>query len=80
MASDVEDKAWHAAYLIAWVGASNPRGVALALDEHSTAVGSDHPAVVAIRGHLDYLNGQSLGPAFDILDAVRENAGRLGLL
>ena len=80
MALSAEDQAWRDAYYIADVGASNPRGVERTLTETSGRVGSDHPAVRAIRGHLEFLRGESLGPSFGDLDAVRVNARRLGII
>ncbi len=75
-----DDAAWTDAYRIAWVGASNPRGVSRTLDEHSARFGVDHPAVRAIRGHLDFLRGHGLGPDLDKLRDVERNAKRLGLI
>jgi hypothetical protein len=75
-----DDQAWRDAYYIATVGASNPKGVANALARHVGHLGDDHPAVRAIRGHLEFLQGTSLGPEFDDLREVGRNAARLGLI
>lgn len=75
-----QDPAWRDAYHIAWVGACNPNGVQLTYVKHVERLGSDHPAVRAIRDHLGYLNGESLGPSFEDLEIVTENAKRLGLM
>ncbi len=77
-ASAVRDSAWRDAYLIAWIGASNPKAVQRALDTHSTNLGESYPAVRAIRGHLAFLQGTSLGPDSGELDEVRLNGQRLG--
>jgi hypothetical protein len=74
------DTAWRDAYYIAWIGASNPSGVAASIDKHTKAVGAEHVAVRAMAGHLAYLRGESLGPEAEELEAVRSNAERLGLL
>jgi hypothetical protein len=75
----MEDRAWQAAYAIAWVGASNPRGVTRSLTEYREALGPEHVAARAIAGHLAFLQGESIGPEFDELDAVLSNARRLGI-
>ena len=75
----VVDKAWSDAYYIAWVGASNPKGVQRTLTEHTASLGETHPAVRAIAGHLAFLAGTSLGPDSDVLEQVLANARRLGL-
>jgi hypothetical protein len=66
-----EEKLWRDAYLIAWIGACNPNSVAKALAAHERDHGADHPAVRAIRGHLEFLRGNSLGPSDEDLEAVR---------
>jgi hypothetical protein len=73
MAAPDETALWRDAYHIAWVGASNPKGVARTLQAHQATFGADHIAVRAIRGHLDFLQGTSCGPEFDELDAVRDH-------
>jgi len=73
------DRAWNDAYLIAWVGASNPQGVARTMAPHRGILGPEHPAVKAISGHLAFLHGHGIGPEFDELDAVRDNGVRLGI-
>ena len=67
-----EYAAWRDGYLIAWVGASNPRGVSFRLATHESELGPDHVAVRAIRGHLAFLQGEALGPDMDDLTAVRD--------
>jgi hypothetical protein len=61
------------------VGACNPVAVRSAIATHTPALGSDHPAVRAMQGHLDFLEGTSIGPEFEDLDAVLSNARRLGI-
>lgn len=76
------DTAWSDAYYIADVGASNPKGVQYTLDKMITErhIPLDHPALRAIGGHLDYLQGRGLGPELDDLREVQANARRLGLI
>lgn len=68
------------AYYIAWAGASNPSGVALALHEAITEAKRDgacprqDAAVTAIAGHLEYLLGRGLGPDVRVFDTLRENS------
>lgn len=84
----LEDAAWREAHYIASVGASNPSAVAHALARNSSALqpylGTDgvrqHPALRAIAGHLAYLYGYGLGPDMGVLDALRQNATRLGIV
>lgn len=66
------EQPWRDAYLIAWIGASNPRAVQRTLDTHTATYGPEHVAVRAIRGHLDYLEGNGLGPEMDALREVKE--------
>jgi hypothetical protein len=80
MALSAEDQAWRDAYYIADVGASNPKGVARTMEAHINTVGADHPAVRAIAGHLEFLQGHGIGPEFDDLAAVKANARRLGII
>lgn len=63
---------WRDAYNIAWIGASNPRGVERTLAQHTETYGPDHVAVRAIRGHLEFLKGNGLGPESDDLTTVRD--------
>lgn len=77
--TDEERAAWRAAYHIAWVGASNPRGVARSIEQHTAAVGADHITVRLMRGHLDFLNGIGLGPELDDLDELSAYVKRKGL-
>ena len=77
--NETDDALWRDAYYIAWIGASNPRGVAHTLDQYREEYGADHAAVRAIAGHLAFLNGDGIGPEFEDLDAVLSNARRLGL-
>lgn len=74
-----EDRAWQAAYAIAWIGASNPDPVKRSISEYTQALGAQHHAVQAMQGHLDYLNGEGLGPPWELLDEVTANAQRLGV-
>lgn len=75
-----EDKAWRAAYHIAWVGGSNPVGISHQInDVFIPHLGADHPAVQAMQAHLDFLTKDSLGPSPELLDQVVANAKRLGL-
>lgn len=72
------DAAWRDAYGIAWVGASNPRGVQHTIDKHIAAgVDADHPAIQAMQGHLDYLEGRSLGPSSRVLQLVEDHHANL---
>ena len=75
------DAAWADAYGIAVTGASNPKGVAYTLDNliRNHHVPVNHPAIRAIEGHLDYLNGNGLGPEMDDFREVEANARRLGI-
>jgi len=73
------DAAYRAAYHIAWVGASNQKGVERSIAEHTATVGADHVAVRAMVGHLEFLRGNGLGPEMEELSEVRENGVRLGL-
>ncbi len=75
-----EDQAWRDAHAIAWIGASNPRAVQNAVDRWTNVLGTDHLAVRAMVDHLDFLNGHGLGPDPEVLDAVVDNARRLGLI
>jgi hypothetical protein len=50
------------------------------LARHNGHLGDDHPAVRAIKGHLAFLKGESLGPELDDLREVERNARRLGLM
>jgi hypothetical protein len=81
-----EDRAWRAAYAVAWVGASNTAGVALSIhgvivDLRASGIAwadvDRHPAVRAMVGHLTYLTGRGLGPTMDDLETVREHGARL---
>lgn len=74
-----EDQLWKAAYNIAWIGGSNPKGIQYSQDQFVAQFGADHPAVRAIQGHLDFLNHKSIGPEFDDLEAVLVNGKRLGI-
>jgi hypothetical protein len=82
-----EDKMWSDAWRIAWVGASNPAGVARALGKHAGALAhkigtreaENHLALRAIAGHLAFLFGHGLGPSDEELNAVQANGERLGL-
>jgi hypothetical protein len=82
-----EDQAWKDAYLMNWVGASNPVAVARKLADHTSALMRElhdtravcaHPALRAMVGQLAFLMGESLGPADTTLDAVKANAERIG--
>jgi hypothetical protein len=73
------DAVWEHAYHIAWIGASNPKGVERTWLIDATRHGQDHPGVRAILAHLDFLHGQGIGPEFADFDAVRDNARRLGI-
>lgn len=75
----VVDQLWRDAYGIAWIGASNPVAVQHTLDKWTETFGADNLAVRAMAGHLAFLRGESLGPEFMELDAVLENARRLGI-
>lgn len=77
--ADAERVAWRDAYYIAWVGASNPKGVARSLSQWLPILGSNHPAVEAITGHLAFLNGESMGPSSEVLDKVLACAVKLGI-
>ena len=80
MSKVTEDRLWRDAYYIAYIGASNPRGVRHSLTQIVEAGFDDnHAAVRAIKGHLDFLEGRSLGPEIADLDAVLANARRLGV-
>jgi hypothetical protein len=80
MAKITEDQLWRDAYNIAWIGASNPRGVRHSITQiFEAGFDDDHAAVRAIKGHLDFLEGRSLGPEFSDLDLVIANARRLGI-
>jgi hypothetical protein len=81
-----EDRAWRAAYAVAWVGASNTAGVALSIHETIVSLRASgmpwadvdtHPAVRAMVGHLTYLTGRGLGPTMNDLATVREHGARL---
>jgi hypothetical protein len=82
-----EDKAWTDAYRINWPGAVNTAAIARTLGEDialltrhlGTSKASRHPAVLAIFGQLAFLMGKSLGPEIEELDAVADNARRLGI-
>lgn len=63
---------WNDAYLIAWIGACNKFAVSQILKRHEAMYGADHQAVRAIRGHLEFLEGISLGPEMDDLRAVKD--------
>jgi hypothetical protein len=88
LSQELEDALWRDAYGIAWVGASNPAGVANTLAkraaEVSRAAGTraacEHHALRAIAGHLAFLFGNGLGPDDKILTEVQVNARRLGLI
>jgi hypothetical protein len=73
------DAAWRDAYHIAWIGASNPKGVERSLTQHIATVGAGHVACKAMAGHLAYLRGHGLGPELEELGEVFDNAVRLGL-
>jgi hypothetical protein len=82
-----EDRAWTDAYRINVPGAANPAAVAHTLAEDlamltrhlGTRAASRHPAILTIYGQLAFLLGKSLGPEFTELDAMTENAKRLGI-
>ena len=77
----VHQDPWEDAYGIAYIGASNPKGVENTLNHwKSQGLDESHPAVRAIQGHLDYLNGKGLGPEFDDLEEVlrHHEGGPLG--
>lgn len=67
-----QNDVWKDAYLIAWIGACNKLAVSLILKRHEATYGADHQAVRAIRGHLEYLEGDSLGPEMEDLRAVKD--------
>jgi hypothetical protein len=67
-----QNDVWKDAYLIAWIGACNQLAVKLILQRHAATYGADHQAVRAIRGHLEFLEGNSLGPEMEDLRAVKE--------
>jgi hypothetical protein len=73
-----EYDAWVAAFRIAWIGASNPRGVQHSIDEHTATMGADHITVRLMKGHLDYLQGNGLGPDTGDLAAVLAFGKRTG--
>lgn len=74
--SNAERQAYHDAYGIACVGASNPAGVALTIhktlaalyrDGYDTKRAAYFEPVQAMVGQLAYLTGLSLGPEFSLL-------------
>lgn len=80
--AEAEAAAWHEAYYIAVVGASNPAAVASRLARHAAAlthlIGTEnakhHPAIQCIFGHLAFLYGLGLGPNEDLLrEAEKHN-------
>lgn len=73
-----EEKAYHDAYLIAWVGASNPKAVERRIERVERQLGPDHVTVRAMRGHLAFLHGTSIGPDDTDLSAIRDYAERKG--
>jgi hypothetical protein len=79
--NETTDQLWSDAYYIAVVGASNPRGVSYTYNRWlEKGIAAEHPALRAIKGHLDFLHGTALGPDFDDFDLVKANAVRLGLV
>jgi hypothetical protein len=75
--SKLEDRMWQDAYAIAWIGASNPKGVIHTISTYAGLFGYDHPAIEAMCDHLAFLLGHGLGPEFDILDQVRAEHDRI---
>lgn len=69
---------WEDAWHIAWVGGSNITGITHTYNKWSNLYGANHPAVLAIKGHLDFLHGRGLGPEFDVLDQVLLKAREYG--
>jgi hypothetical protein len=72
-----EDMMWQDAYNIAWIGASNPKGVIRTISTYAGLFGYDHPAIEAMCDHLAFMLGHGLGPEFDILDQVRAEYARI---
>jgi hypothetical protein len=84
----LERDLWNAAYHIAYIGAANPVGAALTLHQlsarvqaraHSTTMATVSTPLRAIAAHIAYLYGQGLGPDQETMDAIRDNASRLGI-
>jgi hypothetical protein len=75
-----ETQAWRNAYYIAWVGACNQVAVQSAYSTHAPHLGEDHPAVRAIKGQLEFLQGTSPGPSAEDIQLVLEHAASLGLI
>jgi hypothetical protein len=75
--SKLEDIMWQEAYNIAWLGASNPKGIIRTINTRAEVFGYDHPAIEAMCDHLAFLLGHGIGPEFDILDQVREEYDRI---
>lgn len=73
-----EENAYHDAYLIAWVGASNPHAVERRIERAERGFGPDHVTVRTMRGHLAFLHGTSIGPDDADLWAIRDYAERKG--
>jgi hypothetical protein len=56
---------WQEAYNIAWIGASNPKGIIRTINTRAEVFGYDHPAIEAMCDHLAFLLGHGLGPEFE---------------
>lgn len=76
----VHDRLWRVAYYTAYVGALNPDGVRNAIKTWcDEGFDFSHPAIRAMAGHLDHLNGNGLGPEMEDLNLVVAYAERLGI-
>lgn len=71
MPSPPEGQLWRDAYRIAYIGASNPKGVRHTMVEHLKTFGSGHPAVRAIQGHLAFLEVMALAPKWTTSTKLR---------
>jgi hypothetical protein len=83
----VIDQAWTDAYRISVPGAVNAAAVAATLGRNIAALtrhlgtreAARHPSLRCILGQLTYLMGTTLGPEFEEIDQLIENAKRLGI-
>jgi hypothetical protein len=73
MKTAVHTDPWEDAYGIAWIGASNPKGVQNTVDHwKQQGLNEDEMPLRAMQKHLDYLNGDGLGPEWDDLTAIND--------